>query len=373
MKSKMNSKLKYSLILLAAVAVMILGVAGGAVVADDDDADVLFYSVARGDHSRTYLGVSVEEEIEHPEGGARIENVVDDSAAEAAGLLEGDIIVGFNGKPVRGPRSLTDKIHDAEPGDTVAIEIIRGGSRQTLTAELGERPGPMAFSVGEAPFAFKWDSEEWQENMENLQENLKGMQFSLPQLRGSWQVFGSSRPKLGVQLVEATPELREFLGGTEDAGVLVGKVMSNMPAETAGIDVGDLIIALDGEDISSAGDLIEALADKDGQTIQVDVVRNKRVQTIQVTIPEPEEDDDVSGPRAYLFGADEFREAQRAAAAAIRLGSDEVRRATQEAARAYRGALREAQRESREQMRESRERARRALRGARTPDLRNSV
>jgi predicted metalloprotease with PDZ domain len=342
----MTSRLNHSLILPAAL--LLVCAAGGAVVAqdadDDDDADdpVLFYSVARGDHSRTFLGVSVKEETGHPEGGALIENVVDDSPAEAAGLVEGDIIVGFNGKSVRGPRSLTEKIHDSEPGDSASIEIIRGGSRQTLTAELGERQGLMAFGVEGAPHALRFDSGEWHEQMEGLQDSLKGLKFTVPQIRGN-MLFGlSSRPKLGVQLVEATPELREFLGGTGDAGVLVGKVMSNMPAESAGIEVGDLIIALDGDDIADSGDLIEALADKNGETVRIDVVRDKRVRTIQVAIPEPDDDDDASGPRARLFDADALREAQRAAAAAIRLSQTEVRQATREAARAYREAQRQA-------------------------------
>jgi predicted metalloprotease with PDZ domain len=370
----MSSRLKNSLILLAAV--LLVCAAGGAVAAhdddDDDNGDVLFYSVAAGDHSRTFLGVSVTEETEHPEGGALIENVVDDSPAEAAGLLEGDIIIGFNGNSVRGPRSLTEKIHDSEPGDSASIEIIRGGSRQTLTTELGERPGLMAFGVAGAPRALRFESGEWHEQMEGLEGSLKDLRFTVPSMRPYSLFSRSSRPKLGVQLVEATPELREFLGGTEDAGVLVGKVMNNMPAESAGIEVGDLIIALDGDDIANSGDLIAALADKDGQTVRIDVVRDKRVQTVQVAIPEPE-DDDVGGPRAHRFGTDQFREAQRAVAAAIRLGQDEVRQATQEAARAYREALREAQRESREQWRDAREEAHDALREARALASRDSV
>ena len=42
----------------------------------------------------------------------------------------------------------------------------------------------------------------------------------------SWVFRWGSRPKLGVQLVATTPELREHLGGGRDRGVLVGKVMS---------------------------------------------------------------------------------------------------------------------------------------------------
>ena len=43
------------------------------------------------------------------------------------------------------------------------------------------------------------------------------------------------RPLLGVQIVETTPELRAHLGGSADAGILVGKVMDEMPAKEAGM------------------------------------------------------------------------------------------------------------------------------------------
>ena len=42
-----------------------------------------------------YLGVELEEEIEHPEGGARLAAVIEESPADRAGLREGDVIVGF--------------------------------------------------------------------------------------------------------------------------------------------------------------------------------------------------------------------------------------------------------------------------------------
>jgi S1-C subfamily serine protease len=345
----MKRTLKFSLFAVAAGLGAILLVASGSVLADDDD--VLFYSVAPGAGHRGFLGVAVEEETENPEGGARITRIVDDSAAAEAGLQEGDIIIGLNGQPIRGPRSLTQKLHDTEPGDSVEIEFIRDGRRQTVSAELGERAG--SWSITAPSFNFEWDAEDWQENMENLQDQLKDLDIEIPRFRGGL-FLSPSRPKLGVQLVDTTPELRVFLGGTEDAGVLVGKVMSDMPAERAGIEVGDLIIALDGEAIEGHGDLIRELADKDGETIRIEVVRDHQVKSIQVTIPELEEEDDVTGPRAYRFDAGELREAQRAATAALRLSREEIRSATAEARRA-------------------RQEARRALRRARPLDLRNAV
>jgi len=367
----MNRTLKYASIAMAAglgaIALVVGGsaVAGGADCAEGDAPAV--YSIAIGDAEsgdRGFLGVSVEEETEHPEGGARITNIVDDSAAQKAGLEEGDIIVGLDGKPVRGPGSLTAKLRETKPGDSVKVEILRDGRKQTLTVELGERA--RSFAVLAPP---AWDSEEWQENMEKLGERFKVLKV-LPKIEGGY-FFGSPRPKLGVQLVETTPELRVFLGGNEDTGVLVGKVMSGMPAEAAGVHVGDLILAVDGQDIEGVGGLIEALAEKDGQTIRVEVLRDRQVKTIQVAIPALE-DDDADGPRASL-GDEPYREAQRAAAAAVRLAQEETRCATQEAARAYRDAVREVRRVSMDEVRRARGEARRALREARVLDPRSAV
>ena len=100
-----------------------------------------------------------------------------------------------------------------------------------------------------------------------------------------------------MQLVETTPELREHLGGTEEAGVLVSKILSGMPAQKAGLLVGDLIVSVDGEPVASSNELILALRDKAGETFDVEIVRNRRPRTLEVTIPVPETDRP-TGPRA---------------------------------------------------------------------------
>ena len=99
-------------------------------------------------------------------------------------------------------------------------------------------------------------------------------------------------------MTEVTPELREHLGGHRDAGVLVGKVLKGLPAEMAGVEVGDLIETVDGATIEDAGDLIHALQESAGQTIQLGVVRDGRPMSIDVVMPEPVDETEPSGPRA---------------------------------------------------------------------------
>jgi len=104
------------------------------------------------------------------------------------------------------------------------------------------------------------------------------------------KVMRHGRPKLGVQLVQVTPELREHLGSTAEAGVLVSKVLPGTPAEDGGILVGDLIVAVDGESIEGTAALVHALTDKDNQTIEVEVIRDGRSRRFDVVIPAADED-----------------------------------------------------------------------------------
>ncbi len=64
--------------------------------------------------------------------------------------------------------------------------------------------------------------------------------------------------------------------------------------------VGDLIVSVDGDAVEDSGDLIEALSDKDGKTVDLEVVRDRKTLHVKVPIPEDEEDEP-SGPRARLI------------------------------------------------------------------------
>ena len=100
--------------------------------------------------------------------------------------------------------------------------------------------------------------------------------------------------------MEATSELRQHLGGNDDAGVLVSKVLAGTPAEAAGVRVGDLIVSVGGQQVASTGDLRKALADKTGESFEVELIRDGRATRLEITIPDP--DDDVpTGPRARAF------------------------------------------------------------------------
>jgi predicted metalloprotease with PDZ domain len=299
----------------------------GEIIIRDDDGQVHVFKSGDGDgpfeiatfgdseEGGAYLGVSTREETKLSDGGARVTRVFPDTPAAKAGLKEGDVIVGADGKPVRGPAMLTEKIHAAKPGDRVNLEIVREGKRSVVTAELEERKGMRIViprsdteAWGEMPpeerarmeAEIERAHEEARRALENLRIEIPDMQDELRELKWNALSLGWGRPKLGVELVDTTQELREHLGGRSDAGVLVGKVLEDSAAEKAGIRVGDLLVSVAGEPVESPGDVIGAVSEKAGETIDVEVVRDGRLLKLTATLPEEERPDRPRRPRAVV-------------------------------------------------------------------------
>ena len=72
--------------------------------------------------------------------GAFVTEVSSGSAAEAAGLEIGDVIVSVDGEAMDGPGALRNSIGLLRPGDTVTVGYMRDGELNTVMATLGERP-----------------------------------------------------------------------------------------------------------------------------------------------------------------------------------------------------------------------------------------
>ncbi len=68
--------------------------------------------------------------------GAVITQVDKNSAADKAGLKAGDIVVKFNGKPVRNASSLRNRVGLLRVGERVELVILREGKQRTLTAKI---------------------------------------------------------------------------------------------------------------------------------------------------------------------------------------------------------------------------------------------
>jgi membrane-associated protease RseP (regulator of RpoE activity) len=92
---------------------------------------------------------------------------------------------------------------------------------------------------------------------------------------------------IGVTLIEITPELRVHFGAPKDAGVLVSDVQADSPAARAGLEVGDVITAVDGKRVGWSGDVSRGIRSrKAGETVPLDVVRGRAPRKLTVTVEE---------------------------------------------------------------------------------------
>ena len=258
-----------------------------------------------------YLGVYLEEVTPErtkelglkEERGAIVMKVVADSPADKSGLKENDVIVSFNGRRVDSVRELQRLLNETPADRSVQVEVIRGGSRQTLSAALAKR-SPQAFRGVLGPDFDERFKKRNEEAMKRAEESAKRSEEALKRNEerfktlppnfgdftfvnpGEYSFFGGTR--LGISAESLTDQLAEFFGVKAGKGVLVAAVEENSSAGKAGIKAGDVIIAIDDQRVDSVGSLVRALSAKKEGAVAVKIVRNHAEQTVNVTIEKRE-------------------------------------------------------------------------------------
>ena len=96
---------------------------------------------------RGYLGVQIgnltneyRESLGLPAStkGAYVAGVTPDAPAARGGLKAGDVVVALNGRPIQTSTELTRAVGAAKPGDTLRLDVLRDGGRQTVTVRSGK-------------------------------------------------------------------------------------------------------------------------------------------------------------------------------------------------------------------------------------------
>jgi serine protease Do len=153
----------------------------------------------------------------------RIQGVVaqdfpEGSPARAAGIRQGDVIVAVDGRAVERVGQFQRMIATRQPGETVALEVIRYGERQRVQVRLMEAP-----TAGDEPRAERPAAAE------------PGTETS---------------SKLGIGVSLLTPELaREYELPTNATGLVVTDVANYSAAARYGISPGTRILAVDGQEV----------------------------------------------------------------------------------------------------------------------------
>ncbi|GJM10687.1 MAG: heat-shock protein [Lysobacteraceae bacterium] len=100
------------------------------------------------------------------------------------------------------------------------------------------------------------------------------------------------RGSIGVQVQDLTPELANALGLDEERGAVVAAVDADSPAERAGLQSGDVIVALGRQQIQSRNDLLNAEGlIQLGQDVEMIVIRGGERQTVRVKIDKAQIDE----------------------------------------------------------------------------------
>ncbi len=157
--------------------------------------------------------------------GALVGDVVPGSPAAKAGLKSGDIVISYQGKPVKSSSQFRNAVAATPPGTKAQVEYVRDGSKQKLVVEVGQL-----------------DTADAEPN------NPRGS--GLP----------AAADDLGLALQNLTEEIAGQLNlPAQQRGVLVAEVQPGSAAARGGFRPGDVIINVAGKEVTSVNDYRDAL------------------------------------------------------------------------------------------------------------------
>ncbi|MDY3556187.1 PDZ domain-containing protein [Gemmata sp. JC717] len=175
-----------------------------------------------------YLGAAV---AAAADGRAVVEDVQPGSPAAKAGLKTGDVVVRVGENAVKTPQAFREWLQSYRAGDVVTLGVSRDGKTTDLTAALAAVSRPMTRGGGAAP--------------------------------------------IGVTLVE----------DKSGKGIFVETVQKDSPAASSGLKAGDLVLSLDGAEMSRPSRLGELIAERRaGDVITFAVTRDGKPAEVKVTL-----------------------------------------------------------------------------------------
>jgi serine protease Do len=217
------------------------------------------------------------------EHGVEVTMVDQDAPAGKAGIKEHDVILTMNGTAIESKPQLQRMIHEMPPGRVVTLGLSRDGQPLTIKVQLADRRNE---------FAQVWPKDKFKD---------KDFHFEIPpiptvpdiDIPNIGVVYVHSSMRSGVMVENLTPQLGEFFGAKNGEGVLVRSVEKGSRAEKAGLRAGDVITRVGDQQVHDTSDFTHALHSQGAGSVSVGVVRDKKEQTLTLTLPERKESGDV--------------------------------------------------------------------------------
>ncbi|OGR13314.1 MAG: hypothetical protein A2341_16170 [Deltaproteobacteria bacterium RIFOXYB12_FULL_58_9] len=198
---------------------------------------------AKGKYTRSWIGIRIQpltDALAESLGlkkavGALVSEVVPNSPAEKAGIKDEDVVLEFDGKPVRSSSDLPLYASMAGVGKSVPLKIWRQGKERAVNVILTEFPDDEVVVAGDST---------------------------------------SEAGELGMTVADITPELKRQFELSNDRGVVVKEIAPGSPAARAQLRVGDVILSLNRSKTSNARTFAQATKElKSGDLMRLQVER----------------------------------------------------------------------------------------------------
>jgi serine protease Do len=220
-----------------------------------------------GEVKRGYIGVqitTVDQVMANALGlkeakGVIIQKLVDDGAAAAAGLKDGDVILEIDGREVNRNNELQSYIATRHPGDVVTLKVFRDGKTFDKKVSLRPRSGDVAVTKAK---------DENAEEPEAVVEAAKSVAFDA----------------LGFTVRAMTAEERKAL--KTEKGVLVSEVKAFGEAAERSIGRNDVILEADRKLVSTPGELKKIISGhKSGDSVLLRIKRDETTAFVAIQVP----------------------------------------------------------------------------------------
>ncbi|MEO6455421.1 MAG: PDZ domain-containing protein [Ginsengibacter sp.] len=213
--------------------------------------------------ARPLLGVTTEKN----ENGVRITDVSKGTAAESAGLKEGDIITKIDNKKIADPEELMDVVRSYKPKNEVKIYYQRNGKAAETKATLGERKESRMRT-----FSFN------NKDMPAMDgDMMKDFKFEMPPMpKSHFFNFGMpSHKRLGIQIEDTD----------NDSGARITTIAAGSAAEKAGLKKDDVITEIDGQKVKNTSEVKEQVLENDKSSYTIKAKRGTTDMNFEIKIP----------------------------------------------------------------------------------------